>query len=202
MANNNVRVIQGKDVFLYARRLKDAKTEPGKLIPFQTSLTFGMSRDTDKTQTKSGVVSTSAAIETDLEVEFINNTSAIADAFRGSLLSDEVLECWVVDAKRFDEEGRVYNWYMRATVSEDSSDNDPDDNSTRDVTLSVTGTPKDGWSKLPKDALEQLEYVYRGLEAMGESISNGVPWKASDEGKNIAEEDVKKPAGSVTRTGN
>lgn len=199
----NVRTIQGKDVFLFVRRLKDAKTEAGKLIPYQTSLSFDPSRDSDTTQTKSGVVTTSSAIETDLEVEFVNNTSAIADALYDHFFTNEVLECWVVYTNRSNEKGEFLSFYMRGTISEDSSDNDPDDNSTRDVTFAVQGTPKRGWTKLPDSAMEQLEYVYRGLEAMGESDTKGTAWKESDAGTDVAQTTpASKPASSVTRTGN
>lgn len=199
----NVRTIQGKDVYLFVRRLKDAKTDPGKLIPYQTSLSFDPSRDSDTTQTKSGVVTTSAAIETDLEVEFVNNTSAIADALYDYFFANELLELWVVFIDRFNEEGKVKSFYMRGTISEDSSDNDPDDNSTRDVTFAIQGTPKGGWSKLPESAMEQLEYVYRGLEALGESTTNGTPWKESDAGTDVPKTtSTSKPTNTVTRTEN
>lgn len=180
----DVKTIQGKDVFLFVRKLKDAKTAEGKLIPYQTSLSFDPSRDSDSTQTKSGVVTTSAAIETDLSVEFVNNTSAIADALHDSLFDGDELECWIVNAGRKNASGQYYSFYLRATVSEDSNDNDPDDLSTREVSFAVNGTPKRGWTKLPQSAMEQLEYAYRGLEALGENETNGTAWQDADAGIN------------------
>lgn len=178
----NVDVIQGKDVFLFVRKLKDAKTKEGQLIPYQTALSFGPSRDSDTTQTKSGVVTTSAAIETDLSVEFVNNASAIADALYDSLFDGDELECWIVFASRKNNNDEYFSFYLQATVSEDSNDNDPDDNSTREVSFAVKGTPKRGWSVLPRSAQEQLEYAYRGLEALGNEASKGTAWKATDAG--------------------
>ena len=48
----------------------------------------------------------------------------------------------------------------------------------------VDGTPKRGWTTLPQSAQEAIEYVYRGLEAMGENKTTGTAWKEADAGIN------------------
>ena len=72
---SEIQVLQGMDTLAYVRLLENEKTERGQLIPYQTSLSFEPQRDTDTTKTKSGTVSTTSALETDLEVEFVNNIS-------------------------------------------------------------------------------------------------------------------------------
>ncbi len=162
----SIKTLHGKDTFLFVRKLKDAKTAEGKLIPFQTSLTFDMSRDSDTTQTKSGPVTSAGGIETELSVELVNNTSAILDALQDSLLSGDKLEFWVIFAGRKNAQGHA------------------DDLSTREISFGVDGTPKRGWTTLPQSAQEAIEYVYRGLEAMGENETTGTAWKDADAGIN------------------
>ncbi len=180
----SIKTLHGKDTFLFVRKLKDAKTAEGKLIPFQTSLTFDMSRDSDTTQPKSGPVTSAGGIETELSVELVNNTSAILDALQDSLLSGDKLEFWVIFAGRKNAQGQYFSFYGRAIVSEDSNDNDADDLSTREISFGVDGTPKRGWTTLPQSAQEAIEYVYRGLEAMGENETTGTAWKDADAGIN------------------
>ncbi|WP_125607901.1 phage tail protein [Lapidilactobacillus bayanensis] len=190
MANENeLTYLQGIDTLAFARKLVEAKTKEGTLIPWQTSLSFDPQRDSDTNPTKDGVVTTSSSVETDFEVEFINNTSAIADAMYDSLFEGDKLEAWIVYRNRRNAAGKYFAWYLQATVSEDSNDNDPDDNSTRDVSFAVSGTPKRGWLELPAQAQEQIDYVFRGLGVVTDEdeTGGGDKWAAEDAGTNVTD---------------
>ena len=83
----------------------------------------------------------------------------------------------------------IFKWYVQTSVSEDSNDNDADDNSTRDVTFSVDGTPKRGWTALSDQQSSDVDYVFRGLDIVtgtGDAETNGgTAWdKATDGGVN------------------
>lgn len=136
---NELKVLEGMDVVALARKHSDQATVNGQVIPWQTSLSFDPSVDSDSTVTKDGNVATRSSASTDLEVEFLNNTAAIADVMYDSLFDGELLDFWILYRKRKNSAGKYYAWYMQVTVQEDSSDNDPDDHSTRDVTFSVNG---------------------------------------------------------------
>ena len=174
---------------------------PAEVIPYQTSLSFDPQRDTDTTQTKGGIVPTTASLETDLEVEFINNISKSADWLLDSLLNEGEIETWVVYRKRVNSEGKVFTIYMRGKVTEDSNDNDPDDNSTRDVTFTISGKPTLGWATLPDDIQAELAYVFRGVGVIEGDEKNdgtdgqGTPWnKETDTGAGTdPDELVKQP---------
>lgn len=168
-----LKALQGIDTLLYIRLLEKAATETGHLIPFQTSLTFDPSRDTDTVQTKSGGVATVSSLETELEAEFVNNISKASDDLLESLLENKKIETWVVYRKRIKDDGKVYAIYMRGIVSEDSNDNDADDASTRDVTFTIDGTPKRGWMTLPDEAQEELDYVFHGMGQVTEQDKTG-----------------------------
>lgn len=181
---SEIQVLQGMDTLAYVRLLENEKTERGQLIPYQTSLSFEPQRDTDTTKTKSGTVSTTSALETDLEVEFVNNISKVSDDLYESLFKNKKIEVWVVYRKRKNSQGQYYAWYMRGIVSDDSNDNDPDDNSTRDVTFTIDGEPQRGWLTLPDEAEEELAYVFRGMGVVSDSDQNGqgTAWQAADRG--------------------
>lgn len=184
MVDNEIQVLQGIDTLLFSRLLEKASKEEGHLIPYQTSLNFDPQRDSDSTATKSGNVATTSSLETDLEVEFVNNISKISDDLYTSLFKNKKVENWIVYRKRRNSEGKYYAIYMRGTVTEDSNDNDPDDNSTRDVTFTIDGTPKFGWLELPEKAQAEVDYVFRGLGVISDKdqTGGGTEWKDEDRG--------------------
>lgn len=169
----DIQILQGIDTVAYVRLKKNAATETGQLIPYQTSLDFDPQRDTDTTQTKMGGVPTTSSLETDLEIEFVNNISKISDDLMTSLLENEDIEVWIVYRKRKNAEGKYFAWYMQGIVSEDENENDPDDNSTRDVTFTIKGEPQRGWLTLSDEAEEELAYVFKGIGAISDSDKTG-----------------------------
>ena len=186
---NELKVLEGMDVVALARKHSDQATVSGQVIPWQTSLSFDPSVDSDSTVTKDGNVATRSSASTDLEVEFLNNTSAIADVMYDSLFDGELLDFWILYRKRKNAEGKYYAWYMQVTVKEDSNDNDPDDHSTRDVTFSVNGKPKRGWTALEDETQEQVDYVFLGVGKVTETdaTGGGTVWnKTTDTGTNAA----------------
>lgn len=187
---NELKVLEGMDVIALARKHSDQATVSGQVIPWQTSLSFDPSVKTDSTVTKDGNVATRGSAETDLEVEFLNNTSAIADVMYDSLFDGELLDFWILYRKRKNADGKYYAWYMQVTVQEDSSKNDPDDHSTRDVTFSVNGTPKRGWTTLDDTTQEQVDYVFLGVGKVtdADKTGGGADWnKTTDPGTNTAD---------------
>lgn len=179
---DTIETYSGIDLVGFARKLADAQTSQGVLIPWQTKLTFDPQRDANSTSTKDGVLTSISSLSTDIEIDFNNNSSAIADAMYDSLIDGDVLELWVVNRKRKNADGKYFAWYLQARVTEDSNDNDADDISERDVTFTPLGSPKRGWTILPDAAQEAIDYIYRGLDkvtpASGEipEANGGVAW--------------------------
>ena len=206
LKQTDVAFLQGYDTLAFIRKLKDAGTTRGQLIPYQTSLSFDPQRDVDTNQTKSGVVPTTSALETDFETEFINNISKVSDWIYDSLMDEEELEVWVVYRKRVNDDGKRFAWYMRGKVTEDSNDNDPDDNSTRDATFTIDGKPQRGWLSLPDEVEEEIAYVFRGLGVIEGDPKNdgtdgdGTAWdKDKDAGAGVNPDQAKKTPGVQRR---
>jgi TP901-1 family phage major tail protein len=166
MANTDLEQIQGVNVVVYARKLSEAAKVAGQLIPYQTSLNIDPQRDSDKKKTKSGTVTTTSSLETDFKFEFVNNWSKIADQLLDSIFDNEEMEFWAVNRQRKNSEGQYYALYLRGKVTEDSNDNDPDDVSSRETTITVDYGPVRGWVTLSEEQEAELAYIFRGVGAI------------------------------------
>lgn len=196
MVKARVPGLQGIDTVLFARKLSEASKVSGQIIPYQTSLSFDPQRDSDTTVTKSGTVATTSSLETDLEVEFVNNWSEIADQLYDSLFDQEEMEFWIVYRKRKNADGKYFAFYMRGKVTEDSNDNDPDDVSSRDTTITVDYGPVRGWTALSDEQEAQLAYIFRGVGVIEGTAKddgtdgNGQAWSKTDTGVGIEATDA------------
>lgn len=194
MANADLEKIQGVNVVVYARKLSEAAKVAGQLIPYQTSLNIDPQRDSDKKKTKSGTVTTTSSLETDFKFEFVNNWSKIADQLLDSIFDNEEMEFWAVNRQRKNSEGQYYALYLRGKVTEDSNDNDPDDVSSRETTITVDYGPVRGWVTLSEDQEAELAYIFRGVGAIEGTPKNdgtdgaGKAWnKETDAGQGVSD---------------
>ncbi len=194
MANADLEQIQGVNVVVYARKLAEATKVAGQLIPYQTSLNIDPQRDSDKKKTKSGTVTTTSSLETDFKFEFVNNWSKIADQLLDSIFDNEEMEFWAVNRQRKNSEGQYYALYLRGKVTEDSNDNDPDDVSSRETTITVDYGPVRGWVTLSEDQEAELAYIFRGVGAIEGTPKNdgtdgaGKAWnKETDAGQGVSD---------------
>ncbi|MFR0514247.1 phage tail protein [Limosilactobacillus mucosae] len=194
MANTDLEKIQGVNVVVYARKLAEAAKVAGQLIPYQTSLNIDPQRDSDKKKTKSGTVTTTSSLETDFKFEFVNNWSKIADQLLDSIFDNEEMEFWAVNRQRKNSEGQYYALYLRGKVTEDSNDNDPDDVSSRETTVTVDYGPVRGWVTLSEEQEAELAYIFRGVGAIEGSPKNdgtdgaGKAWnKETDAGQGVSD---------------
>lgn len=194
MANADLEKIQGVNVVVYARKLAEASKVAGQLIPYQTSLSIDPQRDSDKKKTKSGTVTTTSSLETDFKFEFVNNWSKIADQLLDSIFDNEEMEFWAVNRQRKNADGQYYALYLRGKVTEDSNDNDPDDVSSRETTITVDYGPVRGWVTLSEDQEAELAYIFRGVGAIEGTPKNdgtdgaGKAWnKETDAGQGVSD---------------
>lgn len=203
---NTTEVVQGNSLKMFYRRLSWAKTHEAELVPYQTSVKLSFKRDSDSEKTKDGNIPTSASLETELELEFFNNSSVPADEFYRSILKNEKVEGWIVDIDRTNKEGMNFAWYVQATIAEDETEAKTGDVSERSITFSVNGTAKQGWLALTKNQQEQVDYVFRGLTAVttgedGTEKNGGTAWKDGDEGTYVPKEDSSTTTVTPTNSG-
>lgn len=194
MANADLEQIQGVNVVVYARKLAEATKVAGQLIPYQTSLNIDPQRDSDKKKTKSGTVTTTSSLETDFKFEFVNNWSKITDQLLDSIFDNEEMEFWAVNRQRKNSEGQYYALYLRGKVTEDNNDNDPDDVSSRETTITVDYGPVRGWVTLSEEQEAELAYIFRGVGTIEGTPKNdgtdgaGKAWnKETDAGQGVSD---------------
>ena len=174
--------------------MAEAAKVAGQLIPYQTSLSIDPQRDSDKKKTKSGTVTTTSSLETDFKFEFVNNWSKIADQLLDSIFDNEEMEFWAVNRQRKNADGQYYALYLRGKVTEDSNDNDPDDVSSRETTITVDYGPVRGWVTLSEEQEAELAYIFRGVGAIEGTPKNdgtdgaGKAWnKETDAGQGVGD---------------
>lgn len=157
-------VINGYDVVVFMRPLKDTKTSKGKLVPYQTTESFNLKRESNSTKTKTGNINSKGALEAEFSMEMTNNAGAIANAFQDAIYNGETLEIWRVYRNTKNDKGEVLAWYFQVDVTEDNQENNSDDLSSRSLSFAVNGTPKKDYLKLPNEAQEAIDYVFKGLD--------------------------------------
>lgn len=202
-ATKTLAKVKGKDIVTYMRLFSERKTAAASLIPYQTGMSFGVSRDSDSTSTKDGKLSTQGDLETDFSVDFVNNTSEIADKALNAAISGERIEAWKVNRGRRNATGQAEIWYVQGTISEDSGDNDSDSDATRSLTIAVDGEPKHGWAKLSDEQEELIDYVLHGLGVVGAdedettsgAVGEATNWTKDDYGMNNTSTTSSTPTG-------
>lgn len=181
----DLTVLQGSNTFAFVRPLSEAGTSKGLLVPYQTNANFEISRSSKSKETKSGSIPTLASPQTDLEIDFLDSTDPTSAKIYDSILNASTLEIWLVKTD-YVKDGKYFSWYMRGMPQKDASDNDADGQSARKVKFSIQGEPQRGWTALPEEAQEEINYVYRGLDTVSAPKNDGTDgggkaWSSADE---------------------
>lgn len=157
-------VINGYDVVAFIKKADAPSGTVARLVPYQTSDTFNLKRDSDTTRTKTGNHSKKGTLETEFSLEMLNNNSQQAKEFRDSVVNDEILDVWRVYRKVKNDKGNFKAFYFQVKVTEDNESNPVDDDSTRSLSFTVTEEPAEGYLPLPEEAQEAMEFVFKGLD--------------------------------------
>ncbi|GKQ42912.1 phage tail protein [Companilactobacillus sp. RD055328] len=194
MSQEILKTLQGKETVVMTRPLSEAKNMEAQLVPWQTGADFDPSADSDSTKTKDGSVASQSSVETGFSFNFINNNHFISDRILTALFNSEKMEFWLLskDRVKVSEDGKeeyVFAKYMQGTISEDSNSNDPDDNSTREISTSIDGIPKIGWVKLSDTQREAFDYIFRGIDkiASDDDKAGGIDYDSKVDGAGIPE---------------
>ena len=177
--SDTVQLLQGKNEVFFVRLLKNASTESAMLIPYLTSGSVNQSRSTTNTETKSGVVHAVGSLTTTLSANFEDAISKVGDEIREAITQASRIEVWEV---RLDRVKSGQNWarYAQGYVTQDNSTNSPNSVSARAVTFTIEGEPKEGWTTVPKDSQQEINYVFKGLGSS--SSDGGKAWTDGDIG--------------------
>ena len=111
-----VQALPGKRMVSYFRLLKNANKEDAELVPLEGDSSLSLKRDTKSVTTKSGNISTSSGLTTEIDQTFYEGISKVSDEFYDAILEDQTVEYWLVDLDRQNSEGKFWSIYARARV--------------------------------------------------------------------------------------
>ena len=181
--SDTVQLLQGKNEVFFVRLLKNASTESAMLIPYLTSNSVNQSRSTTNTETKSGVVHAVGSLTTTMSANFEDAISKVGDEIREAITQAAKIEVWEV---RLDRVKSGQNWalYAQGYVTQDNSTNSPNSISTRAVTFTIQGQPREGWTTVPSNSQQEINYVFKGLGSgdEGKAWTDGDAGTGSDDG--------------------
>ncbi len=179
-----VQALAGKRMVSYFRLLKNANKEDAELVPLEGDSSLSLKRDTKSVTTKSGNISTSSGLTTEIDQTFYEGISRVSDEFYDAILENQTVEYWLVDLDRQNSEGRFWSIYARARVTEDKPSFKADSTAERSPKMSVIGTPKRGYTALSDYDKAMIDYAFRGIGKVATDAKedgtdgNGTPYDA------------------------
>ena len=143
-----VQALAGKRMVSYFRLLKNATKEKAEIVPLEGDSSISFKRSSKSTTTKSGNISTSAGLTTEIDQTFYEGINKVSDEFYDAVLNDEVVEYWLVNLDRVNDKGQF--WAIYATAE-------------RSPKMEVIGTPRRGYLTLSDYDQDMLAYAFRGI---------------------------------------
>ena len=153
---------KGIYVILLYRELAKQAEESAKVVTYQTEHTFGMSRNTDSTETKDGTAQTVGAIEYDFSSTALydrdsDTTKMLYDAF----MANKEVEVWIIDKLKKDTEGKKFEAkYMHALISSYEETAAAEDNVEVSLEYAVQMVHQDGYATLTAEQEKQVQYAF------------------------------------------
>ena len=184
-----VQALAGKRMVSYFRLLENARKEKAELVPLQGDSDMSFKRSSKSTTTKSGNISTSAGLTAEIDQTFYEGISKVSDDFYDAILEDKVVEYWLVNLDRVNDQGKFWAIYARAKVTEDKQSYKGDSTAERSPKMEVIGTPRRGYLTLSDYDQDMLAYAFRGLDKVTDTPKedgtdgNGVAYEKSDHTK-------------------
>lgn len=167
-----VQALPGKRMVSYFRLLENASKEDAEIVPLEGDSSISFKRDSKSTTTKSGNISTSSDLTTEIDQTFYEGISKVSDQFYDAVLEDKIVEYWLVDLDRVNPDGKYWSIYARCHVTEDKPSFKADSTAERSPKMQVIGTPRRGYTALSDYDKDMLDYAFRGIGKVGDNPKN------------------------------
>ncbi|WP_313631361.1 phage major tail protein, TP901-1 family [Enterococcus devriesei] len=153
--------VQGIDVILLFRILKEAAADAATKLAFQTEHELTESSDTESTATKDGPVNSNGTSETEIScTSILARNDEMVKKLRQARRDGDIIEIWEVDVKDKDEEGKYGATYFRGKVSEYSKKPAAEGLTEVSLTFKVDGEGQDGRATLTAAQEEVVQYQF------------------------------------------
>lgn len=177
MAEKELEAVQGIDVILLFRILKDAAANPATKLAFQTEHELTESSDTESTATKDGPVNGNGTSETEISCTSIYaRNDEMVKKLRQARRDGETVEIWEVDVRDKDETGKYGATYFRGKVTEFSKKPAAEGLTEVSLTFKVDGEGQDGRATLTAEQEEVVQYKF------ADTTQATAPAEAKEEG--------------------
>ncbi len=154
---------KGIDVVLLYRNLAKQAEEDAKIVTYQTEHTFGMSRNTDSTETKDGTAQSVGAIEYDFSsTALYERGSETLKMLYDAFMKNEEVEVWVID-KLDPQTGDTNKFgakYAHAFISSYEETASAEDNVEVSIEYAVQMVHQDGYATLSTDQQNAVQYAF------------------------------------------
>lgn len=157
--------LQGKNLIILFRILKDAKTKTATKLAFQTEHELTESKDSDSIPTKDGNIAVPGALETELDVTSIMALGdTLPDDLREALRKGLLVEIWEVNLA---EKGTLVDadkykaTYFQGYVTEWSRNPNAEDALELSISFVINGEGQDGFATLTAGQEAVVQYVFK-----------------------------------------
>lgn len=165
-------ILQGTKQIPFLRFLSDAGTKKATMCSYVTGNNFNLTRQVTNTATKNGQVPTPGTLTTAVTLNVLNAATELNDDLYTAILDTAKAEYWQVSLDR-KKDDKYFAWYVRGYVTAVNQTNNANADSTLAVTFTPEGDPQRGWLTLDSDTLDEINYVFRGIDPVTDSASNG-----------------------------
>lgn len=153
--------VQGIDVILLFRLLKEATENPATKLAFQTEHELTETSDTESTATKDGPVNGNGTSETEIScTSILARDDEMVKKLRQARRDGDIIEIWEVDVKDKDVQGKYGATYFRGKVTEFSKKPAAEGLTEVSLTFKVDGEGQDGRATLTAEQEEVVQYQF------------------------------------------
>ena len=147
----------------YVRLLSEASTKEASLVINGTGSTYDPSRKTNSTDTKTGTISSIGEISVKDDLDVVDGPWMANKILERSFYEKVPIERWHVNTEYKNKDGKFYAIYERGVVTEVSQSASAGNQLTKKYTLTIQGTPRRGWTDLPKSMLNNVAFDFKGV---------------------------------------
>lgn len=160
--NTELQAVNGIDVILLFRILKNATTAPATKLAFQTEHELTESSDSDSTATKDGPVNNAGTSTTEIScTSILARGDETIKQLRQARRDRDTIEIWEIDVKDKDEENKYGATYFRGLVTEFSKSPAAEDLVEVSLTFAIDGEGQDGRATLTAEQEEIVQYTFQ-----------------------------------------
>lgn len=172
MAGTGKGIVEGLNMVVYARLLKDAESQDGKRLVLQTDGELTEKSKTDSEPTKDGDVINSKGLDSELScTTFVDRASDQYKWLTESFRNKEKFELWLVDTGSTVSSDKKQAQYFRGIISEKKDKFGAESKLEVEITFTIEGKGKFGECKLPdSDGAGSVDYAFTTIKHGGDLL--------------------------------